>query len=163
MTLGIVVTVLVIAVGLPLLAWWVGSRPRWSREHAATMDAQAAQSALVRRHELSRDERAIVEKAATWGTAVPDTRLRSAVVEWAQLAQDAEASRPPLRSWLVLLVVGWGTVLAAVVVFAVVGDDWGGVNWSSLLQWAAFAWFVHLRRRGPARAIARNSTPVTPS
>lgn len=103
------VAVLVIAVGLPLLAWWVAGRPYWSRlRPGAELDAWRD---LVRRHGLSAGEAARIAADVPRGLRLPDPRLRRAAVDWARELLGQEQVRlprnPRTRGLVVVVVIGW--------------------------------------------------------
>lgn len=103
------VAVLVIAVGLPLLAWWVAGRPYWSRlRPGAEPDPWRD---LVRRHGLSAGEAARIAADVPRGLRLPDPRLRRAAVDWARELLGQEQVRlprnPRTRGLVVVVVIGW--------------------------------------------------------
>ena len=83
-----VVLVVVLLVGLPLLAWWVGGRRIWGRLTPGAEPDRYRE--MVRRHALSPSEAAEVEAAATWGRELHDPRLRAAVVDWASTGREPQ-------------------------------------------------------------------------
>ena len=127
-----VLTVAVIAVGLPLFAWWVGGRRIWARlERTAQQNPYAE---LVRRHHLTATERAQVESDVAAGRRLDDPRLRAAAVDWAQtsLARLTESGTKAGRlnrwmfwlGWIYLLVVLAGAVFAVSFGKGVPGAFW---------------------------------------
>ena len=78
MTAG--VTIVLILVGLPLLAWWVGGRAFWSRPRPGGDDD--LHRTIVLRHGLRPAEIPQVEGALTWGRQLDEPHLRAAVVDW---------------------------------------------------------------------------------
>ena len=125
MTAG--VTIVLILVGLPLLAWWVGGRAFWSRPRPG--GDEDLHRAIVLRHGLRPAEIPQVEGALTWGRQLDEPRLRAAVVDWGREMQRQAAERRAQRSragrvalgllflWLVFLLIG--------AVVAVVEQRWG--------------------------------------
>ena len=85
------IVVVVLAVGLPLLAWWVGGRRFWNRAYST--ETGELYRRMVREHGLRPAEIAQVEGALTWGRELQDARLRTAVVVWAQELQRAAEER----------------------------------------------------------------------
>lgn len=155
-----VLAVVVILVGLPLAAWWVGGRPFWTRTPAARAGDRYRE--MVLKHHLRPSEISQVEGAVTWGRELSDERLRAAVVDWAQSMQDDAARRRaahPLRRRIMITILGvWGM---GILVMAGLGIAHG--NWASFLRLlvyaAAFSGAGMLAARGPRRAIERNSGP----
>ena len=155
MTAGVIVVL--ILVGLPLLAWWVGGREFWSRPRPG-VDADLHRT-IVQRHGLRPAEIPQVEGALVWGRELTDARLRAAVVDWGRELQRQATERRAHRSragrvalgllylWLVLVLVG--------VVAAVVEQRWGdlarGVFFVAALVLPPLAF-----RRNLRRAVERN-------
>jgi hypothetical protein len=156
-----IVLVLLILVGLPLLAWWVGSRPVLDRLGASADDDP--RPLVVREHGLTLAEADEVERAVTWGRALSEPRLRAAAVDWATRLEAAarrrRARRPPADGWLIVLAVVAGAGAVGYAVFAVVADRWDGLPWVTVVQWLVFSAIGWRRRQGPARAIVLNSGP----
>ena len=102
-----VIVIVLIAVGLPLLAWWIGGRRFWARLQPRQEPDLYRQ--LVQRHHLRPAEVAQVESAVMWGRELADERLRAAVVDWARALLAAEEERrgrhPRSRRLLALTVV----------------------------------------------------------
>lgn len=152
--------VVVVLVGLPLLAWWVGGRPGWDRLTAGR--EPDPRPTVIAAHELTLLEADEVERAVTWGRPLTDPRLRAAAVDWAQrleaAAQRRRERRPQADAWLVVLAVVVGAGALGYAVFAVVSDRWG-VPWYPVVHWLVFSAIGWRRRQGPARAIALNTGP----
>jgi hypothetical protein len=126
-----ILAVVLLAVGLPALTFWLGGRRFWDRTPAARQGELHRET--VRAHALRPAEIAQVEGAVTWGRELADPRLRAAVVAWAALA---------------VVVLGWG----------ISAGDWQPVV-QVLVQIALLAPVTWLLARGPNRAIERNSGP----
>jgi hypothetical protein len=164
-----IVAVVVIAVGLPLAAFWVGSRRFWSRlrPRALATDRQGAlYREVVLRHRLRPSEIAQVEGAVTWGRRLEDPRLRLAVVDWAQaLRADADrrrAAHPRRRRLLVVLLVVWVGAVVTAIALGIGTRDWG-VLARTLFYALVFGLPGYLAQRGPRRALELNSDPPGPS
>ena len=123
--------IVLLLLGVPLLAWWVGGRRFWGRLEARGVADPAAE--IMRRHGLSTGEAAEVVSAVTRGQALEDPRQRAASVELAQLTleqlfprwEDASLGRRVIRVigtlWLVTAVAG----LVLAVAFGRLSDvDW---------------------------------------
>ena len=156
-----IVLVLLLLVGLPLLAWWVATRPALDRLGArADEDPRAL---VVQAHSLTLVEADEVERAVTWGRALTEPRLRAAAVDWATrlevAAQRRRERRPHAEGWLVVLAVVAGAAAVGYAVFAVVAGSWNGPPWLTVVQWLVVSGIGWRRRQGPARAIALNSGP----
>lgn len=160
MTTGIV-AVVVILVGLPLLAWWLGGRRFWTRTPAARAGDRYRE--MVLKHHLSPSETAAVERAVAWGRELADPRLRAVVVDWARLLREDAAGRRrghPLRYRIMIGVfIVWGTALLVLAGVGIAHGNWG--TFVRLLVYAvAFSVPGMLAARGPRRAIERNSGPL---
>jgi hypothetical protein len=153
-----VLLVVLIAVGLPLLAFWVGGRRFWNRTHA--IQTGDLYRRMVREHALRPAEIAQVEGALTWGRELQDERLRAAVVDWARELQRAAAERrhrhPTRRRILLGLLLVWGTGALVLAAVQIAHGDLGAlvtaVGYAVLVGWPGW-----LAVRGPRRAIERNS------
>ena len=155
MTAGL--TIVLILLGLPLLAWWVGGRAFWSRPRPG-VDGDLHR-AIVLRHGLRPAEIPQVEGALTWGRQLAEPRLRAAVVDWGREMQRLAAEQRAHRSragrvalgllllWLVFLLVG--------AVVAVVQQRWGDLV-RGLFFVAALVLPPLLFRRNLRRAVEQN-------
>ncbi|MGY2129594.1 hypothetical protein [Blastococcus sp. SYSU DS0617] len=130
-------TILLILIGLPLVAWWLGGRSFWSR--ARTGAERDLYREIVRRHGLRPAETPKVESAVTWGRRLDDPRLRAAAVDWATSSQDEMAEyrrRNPLaRRLMVGLLFLWLLLVLGRALAAVVEGRWGSAAWQ--LLWLA--------------------------
>jgi hypothetical protein len=152
--------VVLLLVGVPLLAWWVGRRQFWTRQ-AALLEPHVSRE-LAARHGLRPTEFDLVERAATWGREVSDDRLRAAVVDLATRKAEAAGRRPAPRPWLVVVAVVWGAGIAGFAAFAVAQGRWGDVNWVTAAWWVVLAVIGSRWRTGPERAIRRNAPRPEP-
>jgi hypothetical protein len=75
------IAVVVLAVGVPIAAVWVGRRPFWAA-HRARTDGDPW-PAILREHSLTAEETHRVARAVQWGNRLPEERLRRAVADWA--------------------------------------------------------------------------------
>ena len=155
--LGAAVLVLV---GIPLLAWWVGGRRSSGR--LAPLDDPYLSLAMSRRHGLQAAEHAVVERAATWGRELHDQRLRAAAVELAERHVRATGGRRLPSPWLVVLVAAWGAAIAGYDVFRVAEGQWSRANWLLLGFWLYVVFLGWRWQTGPERAIRFNS-PSAPA
>lgn len=158
MTAGL--AILLILVGLPLLAWWVGGRKRWASIDARGRDQMKVEHDWMRSHGLDHREVAEVDRAVAWGRAVTDVRLRAAVVERARMVQDAERAwqegRPGLHAAMRWLGIIWLLLLITAFVFAVSSGDWPAGLSFYLLAAAGSLVAGWLRRRNLRRAVELN-------
>ena len=151
MTLA-VLSILLLLVGLPLLAWWLGTRGFWSRLSRKHGDEVAD---ILARHGLSGGERLTVTAAVERGAELQDPRQRRAAVELAQLALDRHspgwdrASRG--QRIAMMLTAAWVLGVIAVAVFQIAFGRLGDVNWVKLVAVALvvglpFRYSMRLRR-----------------
>jgi hypothetical protein len=157
------VAVLVIAVGLPLLAWWVAGRPFWSRlRPGAEPDPWRD---LVRRHGLSAGESARIAADVPRGLRLPDPRLRRAAVDWARELLGQEQVRlprnPRTRGLVVVVVIGWAATALGLLVFHVVSGEAPDVNWFLVAMWLAVGVWGVRRRRALRRTVELDDEPST--
>ena len=113
------IVIVVIAVGLPFLAWWVGGRRFWGRLQPAPV--RFAPAELRARHRLTVLELIEVQRAAGAGQALDDPRLRAAAVDWSghNLARLERSRKLPE----ILMAAGAVLLLALVTIMAVT-DRW---------------------------------------
>jgi hypothetical protein len=163
-TVGVLMVLLVL-VGLPLLAWWLGGRKFWGRlEPGAGPDPWGD---FVRRHRLTVPEQTRLGAAVERGHALDDQRLRRAAVELAEqeLARLgprwAEGSR--LQRLLVLVALVWFVLLVSGVVFALTTGGLSDVPWLGIVTIVAVAGTPLWRRRNLKRALELNSGPPSRS
>jgi hypothetical protein len=152
------IALVLIGVGLPLGAWWVGGRPLWARSDQRARRAQEAHREWIARHGLSSSEVAEVQRVIVRGGVFEDARLRAAAVEEArtQLTVWGGGSDVTQRLRLVLAVLSGATVVLLVVATVVTGD-W---SWSLLLpvvNFTAIGVPQVLLRRNLRRSITLNS------
>jgi hypothetical protein len=154
---GAVIAVVAILLGLPLLAWWVGSSRVWSRLHPGA-DPDPWGDAM-RQFGLTPQETAQVESAVTWGRRVDDERLRRAAVQWArQLIEQAETRRRiRSRSGRLAVLLGLVAALAAGISWMAVRED--GFPWNAVIWWVIWPAVIGWMVGGPRRAIRVNSDP----
>lgn len=152
--------ILLILVGFPLLAWWLGGRRRWARLDAKGRDQMQVELDWMRRHSLDHRELARIGSALNRGRAVDDDRLRAAVVERARMLQAAErtwqASHPRLSAAMRWLSAVWLLAVLSSVVFAVAfgnGPGWSSVYLIAIVGSVGAEWW---RRRNLRRAIELN-------
>lgn len=153
-------TIVLILIGLPLLAWWVGGRRFWSRlRPGAEADPWGD---VVREHRLSASEAPRVASAVPRGVALDEPRLRAAAVDWAGRLMEQETVRWPRSAKgriLAGLTVLWFLGVVALILQRLLTGRPEDVNWVTVAIVAGFGiWSVH-RRRALRRAVAVNSGP----
>ena len=155
MTAG--VTIVLILVGLPLLAWWVGSRAYWFRlRPRAHPDAWRE---LVLRHRLSAADAPRVAYAVPRGLPLEEPPLRAAAVDWAERVIEQETFRWPAsrRGRIVAAFVGlWVLGNVGFLLYLVLRGRPGDVNWSTLVLYAGLVLWWRRRRRLLRQAVERN-------
>ena len=158
------IALVLIGVGLPLGAWWVGGRPLWSRSDQRARRAQEAHRQWIARHGLSSAEVAEVQRVIIRGGVFEDGRLRAAAVEEAQTQLTVWGGRSDTAQrvrWV--LAVLSGATLVLLVIVTVVTGEW---SWSLLLpvvNFTAVGVPQVLLRRNLRRAITLNSGSAAPS
>ena len=158
------ITVLLILVGLPLLAWWIGGRSVWGQLKPGR--GPDPWGDLARRHGLSPGEQARVGSAVTRGEALADERLRVAAVD---LACETLAHLDVLgrgggsrgQRIVFLLAVLWFVALVVNVVSALVIGGLSDIPWFGLVSIAVIVGAPLVQRRKLHRAIRLNSAPMT--
>jgi hypothetical protein len=76
-----VIILVLVAVGLPLLAWWVARRRFWTTHRART--DRDPWTAILQAHRLDPVEMREVAAAVGWGSRLPEPHLRRAATDWA--------------------------------------------------------------------------------
>jgi hypothetical protein len=157
------IAVLLLAVGLPLLFWWWGSRGFWAHRDEQGRRYVDLRQEMRRRHALTRAEATLVEDAVQRGGELDDERLRAATVEWAGRVLGDMRRSGLLSGMRGLPVVFWGLYavggVAVLVSDVVMGD---GVPWMPVLfivNGLVGAAGPLMARRTVRRAIERNSGP----
>ncbi len=152
--------VLLILIGLPLMAGWLGSRRAWSRIDARGRDQMQVEREWMTRHRLDHLEVAEVERTLSRGRALPDERLRAAAVERARMVQHAlrfwEQSHPRWATAVRWMQTVWLLLLVTALVFAVSFGEWPPAMPFYLLAAAGSFAAGWLQRRNLQRAIDRN-------
>jgi hypothetical protein len=153
------IVVVVIALGLPLLAWWVGGRRFWARLRPRAVPDPWGDA--MRRFRLLPAETAQVESAVNWGRRLDNARLRQAAAAWAQQRIDQDRVRFRIQSpWArVALLVAWLAALAGALTWLTMSR--GSFPWDTVVWWvlwsAGLAWLA----RGPRRALRLNAEPAS--
>ena len=159
-----IVSVLLLLIGLPLLAWWLGGRRFWTRLQPGR--GTDPWGDFVRRHRLSSAEQFRVQQAVSRGTALEGDRLRRAAVDLAE-----ETSAQLRLSWadgsrvqrvFLLLAVVWFVLLVANTVFALARGGLSDVPWLGVVTVAAVVGSSLWQRRRLRRAIELNRDAAGP-
>jgi Flp pilus assembly protein TadB len=151
------IALVLIGVGLPLGAWWVGGRPLWARSDQRARRAQEAHREWIARHGLSSSEVAEVQRVIVRGGVFEDARLRAAAVEEARTQLTVWGGRSDVVQrvrWV--LAALWGVLVVLFVIASVVTGD---SSWHFLLLVVNFTAVVVpqvLLRRNLRRAITLN-------
>ena len=113
-----VIIIALIAVGLPLLAWWVAGRRFWTTHRART--DQDPWTTILQTHRLDPVEMRRVAAAVGWGTRLAEPRLRCAAADWAahDLQRIEQNRRHPSALRRRALVTGLGCALLVLGVLA---------------------------------------------
>jgi hypothetical protein len=151
------VTIALLAVGAPLVAWWLGGRRFWERLRPGREPDPWGD--VLRRHGLSAGEAARLAREVTRGRRFDDERERRAAVDLARLQLGQGLFTDGASSTRRLLVVALFLWLIAVLgraVHLVVSGRPEDVNWVFVLIWSGFLVWDQARRRGLRRTIALN-------
>ena len=155
MTAG--VTIVLILVGLPLLAWWLGGRTFWSRLSPRAFSDPWRD--LVTQHRLSAADASRVAHAVPRGMALAQPHLRVAAVDWARRLIEQETLRWPrtlagrVGAGLVVL---WACGVIGFLLYRVLTGRPGDVNWGTVIVYEDLAVWLRRRRRNLRRAIELN-------
>ena len=162
MTAG--VTIILILVGLPLLAWWLGGRAFWSRlRPGAERDPWGD---VVRRHRLSQSDAPRVAHAVPRGVALDQPHLRAAAVDWAERLLEQETVRwPTSRKGRILagVAVLWFVGVVALVLQRLLTGRPEDVNWVTVVIAVGFGIWSVRRRRMLRRPIQLNQDEPAPA
>lgn len=156
-----VLSILLILIALPLLAWWIGGRRFWGRlQPGAPRDPWGD---LMREYRLTGGEMAQVSSAVAGGRRLEDERLRRAAVAMAQASlrvgpQWRGGSRA--QRLFFLLVIVWLALLLVSVVLAVLGSNLSDFPWWNILTVLAVVGVPVWQRHKARQAIEWNSAPV---
>jgi hypothetical protein len=156
------VSVVLLLVGLPLMAWWVGGRRFWARQDARGGADPTGE--ILRRHGLGSREAAEVVGAVTAGTELPEPRMRAAAVELAELTLRQVApswqEASPARRVLIACTALWAVLVLTGAVFVAVLEGPGEVHWLNVAAVLLIVGPPFLQARKLRRTIERNSAPV---
>ncbi len=154
-----VVSIVLLLVGLPLLAFWIGGRSGWSRLRPGR--GPDPWGDVVRAHGLSAGEAARVQTAVSQGQRLDDERLRRAAADLAGAALSGLRWRETGRGRRVLLVLVavWLLLQVVGVVVALVRGGPGDVPWLTVALLGGGALAVVVLRRRLRRALELNGGP----
>ena len=152
-----VLVVVLILVGLPLLAWWLGGRRFWSRLRPGAEPDPWRDA--VRRHGLSPAEASRLAREVPRGAEFQEPRLRRAAVDWAGtlLEQEMPRQRTAVGRWLVALLFFWALAVLGLLLHRLLAGQPEDVNWLMVATYAVLAVWILRRRRNLRRTIERNS------
>ena len=151
------VTIVLILVGLPLLAWWVGGRAFWSRLRPRAFSDPWRD--LVQQHRLSAADASRVATAVPRGLQFDAAHLRPAAVDWAERLLDQETLRWPrtltgrIGAGLAVL---WACGVIGFLLHSVLSGRPEDVNWSTVALYVGLGVWLLRRRRNLRRAVERN-------
>jgi hypothetical protein len=154
-----VVSIVLLLVGLPLLAFWLGGRRFWSRLRPGR--GADPWGDLVRTHGLDAGEAAAVNAAVARGRRLDDERLRRAAVAHARQALSGLQWREATRGQrlLLVLVALWLLLQVAGVVVQLAAGEPEDVSWGVVAVLAAAVVATLVFRRRLRRAVELNSGP----
>ncbi len=163
------VTFGLIALGLPLVGWWLGGRSFVLR--LICRDQARACASAVGCHGMTAEQQARIRSAVIRGRRLEDPRERAAAAAWAQSMidqDDAFARRHPRWNAALLVALGlWGAMLVVVAVLIVVNGHHRDVPVFPLVWWLLFTVLTITYRRTIRRVVALNGddaerrTPVS--
>jgi hypothetical protein len=153
------VSIVVLLVGLPLLAFWLGGLRSWSRLRPGR-DADPWGD-VVREHRLTAGEAATVTAAVNRGRRLEDERLRRAAVDLARQALAGSGWRAGgrVRRVVLLLVALWLLLQVVGIVIAVATRGLDDVPWVSVVALIGGAVALVAFRRRLRRAVQVNTGP----
>jgi hypothetical protein len=146
-----VVSLVVIAVGIPLLLVWLHRRRTWDRVRGRPREDLWGD--WMRRHRLTGGEAGDISGGVTRGREFSDPRLRAAAADWAGIVLRTET--PSRKTLICLAVVAVLAVVAGLVFRAKTGRP-VDIDWFSIAVWVLIGAWVRRRRRGLRRAIEVN-------
>ncbi|PWW24234.1 hypothetical protein JD79_03413 [Geodermatophilus normandii] len=154
-----VVSIVLLLVGLPLLAFWLGGRRFWSRLRPGR--GPDPWGDLVRTHGLSAAEAAAVDAAVARGQRLDDERLRRAAVAHARQALSGLRWQEATRGQRVLLVLValWLLLQVVGVVVQLAAGEPGDVSWGVVAVLAVAVVATVVFRRRLQRAVEVNTGP----
>ena len=154
------VTIALLVLGVPLLAFWVGGRRFWGRLEARAANDPASE--IMRRHGLTTGEAAAVVDAVTRGAALEDRRQRAAAVELAELtSRQLYPTWDEASNWRrvgLVFTVLWVLLVVGSAVFTAVFRGLGEVSWLHLVWVAAVVGPPLVQGAKLRKTIALNAT-----
>ena len=150
------ITVLLLVVGLPVAAWWLGSRRFWDRQRGRSSENDPWGD-WIRRHGLSTAAAVRVSRAVSRGEELTGSRLREAAVDWAHVLQQPVRPRTARRRRLLIGLLGtYALAVGSFVAYRLLTGHPGDVNWVGLVAWTAFGVWGVRRRRNIRRSLLLN-------